>query len=328
MIDYLVPEFLVNFDPASNQGIRNPAGGMRTKIKSVERASTLYQLYLRTSVADLRSSFVLVEPIFFQGKQDEDVKLLSEYDGYKILYCSEMEVLRWPGEFRQRVIDACNLVTYCSDYHRRLLEAVDIKDMQLQTDPIDGTLFRPAPEKKMQVITAGWISSAKNSEFVRDLYTELQDYDIETVYVGGSTLWGFIEKDNLKLERDIRAVTDIFVDSVPQSIFAEYLAEAAFFVGNNMHDTFSGCHAEAMASGCITVAGGHPIYKERSPHAVKAGVETTIQKLQALTANFNRLPNPQYFEDARNHFEGSYSFDAFNRQLQSIIEPNIRHGWV
>lgn len=331
MIDYLIPEFFLNFDAYKKQGTRNPGGGMRTKIRSVQKASTHFQLYNRTHVSKLKSPWVLVEPMFFrlglpgqpQGDdRDRTVDALANYPGKKILYCSEMELLRWSGKFRDKVIDACDVVAYNCEYQRRIFEALGIKDMQLLTDPIDGELFQPGP-KKLQVISSGWISSAKNSEFIRDLYTALKPKNIETVYVGGNTLWGFANKENLKIEQEIRDVTDTFVDSAPQHVLAQYLANAAFFVGNTMHDTFSGCHAESMAAACISVCGGHPIYKERSLYYVKPGVDATVKGLKAWTNDFTQLPPAEYFQITRQGFEQTCSFDVFNHQLEAIIKGEI-----
>ena len=337
MIDYLVPQFFLNFDAKVQAGVKNPSGGMRTKIRSVQKAMTNLQLYTHTRVETLKSDFVLVEPLFFRENLPEQpdygplgsLKRLDDYDGVKILYCSEKELLRWTGNFREKILDTFDVVTYNCEYQGRLWEAIGLKGARLLTDPIDCGLFKPLP-KKFQVVSTGWISSDKNSEFIRDLYDALHQTKIDTVYVGGNTLWGFNRKANMQLEHDIRGLTDVFVENAPQDVLAKYIGESAFFCGNTIHDTFSGCHAESVAAGCITVAGGHPLYSERFGFYVEPGVDAAMQKLSELTNGFSDMPDADYFVKARQWAEDNVGFDAFNRQLGKILSSSVtvNHGYV
>ena len=337
MIDYLVPQFFLNFDAKVQAGVKNPSGGMRTKIRSVQKAMTNLQLYTHTRVETLKSEYVLVEPLFFRENLPEQpgygplgsLEKLDDYDGVKVLYCSEKELLRWRGDFREKVLDTFDVVTYNCQYQRRLWDAIGVKGSRLLTDPIDCNLFKPLP-KKLQVVSTGWISSDKNSEFIRDLYYALHETKVDTVYVGGNTLWGFNRKVNMQLEHDIRGLTDVFVENAPQDVLAKYIGESAFFCGNTIHDTFSGCHAESVAAGCVTVAGGHPLYSERFGFYVEPGVEAAMEKLSELTNGFADMPDIKYFEKSRQWAEDNVGFDAFNRQLVDIISDRVKvnHDYV
>ena len=331
MIDYLVPQFFLNFDAKSQAGIKNPSGGMRTKIRSVQKAMTGLQMYTHTRVDTLKSKFVLVEPLFFRENLPDQPKegplgsleKLDDYHGVKILYCSEKELLRMKGEFREKLLEVFDVVTYNCEYQARLWEAIGIKDVKLLADPIDCELFRPL-SKEFQVVSTGWISSDKNSEFIRDLYRALHETKLKTVYVGGNTLWGFNRKSNMRLEHDIRSLTDIFVENAPQDKLAKYVGEAAFFVGNTMHDTFSGCHAESVAAGCISVCGGHPLYSERFGFYVEPGVDATMEKLSKLTNGFADMPDKKLFESSRRWALNNVGFDAFNKQLAKILAGYVK----
>ena len=337
MIDYLVPQYFLNFDPLAQAGVGNPSGGMRTKIRTVQKAVKDYQLYTHTRVETLESKYVLVDPLFFRKtlpEQPEEgpehsVDLLSKYNGYKVLYCTEKEVLRWTGDFREKVLAVFDLVTYNCEYQRRFLEGIGITDMKLLVDPIDCDLFQP-DVKEMSVVATGWISSDKNSEFIRDLYYDLTEYDIKRVYVGGSSLWGFNRKSDVRLEYDIRQVSDVFVNNVPQEELVGYIASSAFFCGNTKHDTSSACHAESLATGCVSVVGGHPLYSERPGFYVKPGVSATVEKLVELTDGFNRLPDSELFEKSRNWALENVSFDVFGGQLSEILSGSIsvNHSFV
>ena len=337
MIDYLVPQYFLNYDPLVQAGVGNPSGGMRTKIRTVQKAVKDYQLYTHTRVETLESKYVLVDPLFFRQKlpeqpeegPDYSIDFLSRYNGYKVLYCTEKEVLRWTGDFREKVLAVFDLVTYNCEYQRRFLEGIGIADMKILVDPIDCDLFQP-DVKEMSVIATGWISSDKNSEFIRDLYYDLTEYDIKRIYVGGSSLWGFNRKSDVRLEYDIRQVSDVFVNNVPQDELATYIGKSAFFCGNTKHDTSSACHAESLAAGCVSVVGGHPLYSERFGFYVKPGVPSTVEKLVELTDGFNRLPDSDLFEKSRNWALENVSFGVFSRQLSEILTGSIsiNHNFV
>ena len=337
MIDYLVPQFFMDFDANVEGGVVNPSGGMRTKIRSVQKAMTKIQMFTHTQVNTLKSDFVMVDPLFFrenlpdQPIEGVDVSLqrLKGYDAFKILYCTEKELLRWTGNFREKVLDAFDVVTYNTEYQRRLWDAIGVKNMKLLVDPIDCDLFMPLP-KKFQIYSAGWISSEKNSEFIRDLYLALHNTKLERIYAGGNDLWGFSKKKDLRLEHDIRSVCDVFLKNVTQDVLSTYAGESAFFCGNTIHDTSSACHVESLAAGCITVAGGHPLYSERFGFYVEPGVEAAMEKLSELTNGFVDMPDVKYFEKSRQWAEDNVGFDAFNRQLIDIVSDSVdvNHDYV
>ena len=328
MIDYLVPKFFLGFDESSSVSMSKPSGGMRTKIRSVYKSNA--SIRLCGSIEEIENEIVLIEPLFFreggrwnpEGVTKESlVADLLKIDTIKILYCTELEVLRWSGRFLQSVVGMADVITYNCEYQKNLFNMVDLKDLSYLIDPIDTDLFAPSPDpKKPQVIAAGWISTAKNSEFIKDLYTELSGNPfLNTVYVGGPDLWGFGNADSIKLEMGIREAADVYVGSIPQVEFANYLSESAFFVGNSQHDCSAGCHAESISAGCLVVAGGHPIYKERYGHYVKPGVPATLEKLECLTSGWTRLPHPLVFDGARDWAVKNLSFERFNNHLSGII---------
>lgn len=87
MIDYVVPSFFTER--------RAYSGGMHTKVDRVQRAAGLiYRINVVSDISQLRSEFVLIEPLFFQMEGNFDLEALRNHPAKKVLYCSEMEVFR------------------------------------------------------------------------------------------------------------------------------------------------------------------------------------------------------------------------------------------
>lgn len=325
MIDYLVPEFFLNYDETGFVSVKRPSGGMRTKIRSVQKANL--DINLCSSLEQLTNNFILVEPMFFRENppfNDEGitkeslVEKLADVQAVKILYCTELELLRWPGWFLEKVEDVVDAISCNCIYQKNLWKMLGLVETEYLVDPIDTKLFFSG-KKEPYVIATGWISPAKNSEFIRDLYMVLKDIEfIKTIYVGGSNLWGFEDIESLELDMEIRQVSDVFTGSVSQLVLARYLSESAFFVANTYHDCSSACHAEAISAGCLPVVGGHPLYEERYGFFVESGVDATIEKLQSLTGGWRVLPDDTLFEDSRRWAIDNVSFRVFNKQLNEI----------
>ena len=72
-------------------------------------------------------------------------------------------------------------------------------------------------------------------------------------------------------------------------------------------------------SGCISVSGDHPIYAERSGFGSQT-VDGVIKTLQRLTKRFQKLPNPQLGQSAREGTVQSVSFEKFTSQLTALLK--------
>ena len=222
---------------------------------------------------------------------------LRSHPATKILYCSEMEVLRWTGQFRNALLEICDVVTCNCDYQASLFTAIDIQNPYRLIDPIPADEFQPLT-KQMQVVAMGRISEIKGSAFIAKLFRLLADTPIETVYVGGAKLWGEAAEGDLMLEAEIREYTDTFYENVLPQYVPEAIGSASFFVGSTIHDVFSSCHAEALMSGCISISGEHPIYAERPGFTVKTA-QAAVDMIAQLTNGFKEMPDQQRGQDAR-----------------------------
>ena len=311
MIDYLVPDFFAHLSTKHS-------GGMHTKVDRVRRAvSDLYKIYITSDLSSLRSDFVLIEPLYFRMSGVDLLDGLRSHPATKILYCSETEVLRWTGRFRKELLEICDVVTCNCDYQASLSTAVGIQSPYRLIDPIPEDEFQPLP-KEMQVVAMGRISEVKGSAFVAELFRLLADTPIETVYVGGSKLWGAANAGDLVLEAEIRDYTDIFCENVLPRYVPEAIGAASFFVGSTIYDVFSSCHGEALMSGCISIGGEHPIYAERPGFTVKT-VQATVDVIGELTNDFKEMPDQKRGQDARRWAEQHLSFDCFKGQLIDLL---------
>ena len=328
MIDYLVPDFFISPSP-------DGSGGMHTKVERVRQAvGSIYRLHVGSDLSEMRSDFLLIEPLYFRMSQmfeteddSEDLdfrdwsgrhlEALRAHPATKILYCSEMELFRWTGGFRKALLEICDAVTCNSDYQASLFKALGILNPYRLIDPIPADQFKPLP-KRLQVVAMGRISEIKGSPFIAELFKALAPTPMQTVYVGGAGLWGEASEVDLALEAEIREYTDVFHQNILPSFVPKAIGGAAFFVGNTIHDVFSSCHAEALMSGCISIGGEHPIYAERPGFTVKTA-QAAVDMIAQLTNDFLEIPDQKQGQRARQWAEQHLSFDCFKGQLTDLL---------
>ena len=299
---------------------------MHTKVERVRQAvGSIYRLQIGSNFSEMRNDFLLIEPLYFRMSQMlategnlEGLDALRAHPATKILYCSEMEVFRWTGRFRKELLEICDAVTCNSDYQASLFEALNITNTHRLIDPIPADAFQPLP-KRLQVVAMGRISEIKGSPFIAELFKRLGPTPIETVFVGGAGLWGEASETDLALEAAIREYADVFHQNILSQFVPKAIGAAAFFVGNSIHDVFSSSHAEALMSGCISINGQHPIYAERPGFGSKT-VDGVVETLQKLTKGFQKLPDPQLGQAAREWAVQNVSFETFTSQLTALLK--------
>ena len=309
MIDYLVPSFLLK---------TTGSGGMRTKIERVRRAAaSRYQMHAGSDLSAMCSDFLLIEPLYFRMEDNFDLEALRLNPAKKVLYCSEMEMFRWTGSFRKELLGICDVVTCNCDYQASLFRAVGIEDSHRLIDPIPENDFEPLP-KKLRVVAMGLISKIKNSGFVAELFKRLATTPMETVYVGGASLWSEASEADLVIEAEIREYADLFHENIRPELVPRAIGAASFFTASTIHDVSACCHAEALMSGCISVSCNHPVYSER-PGFICSTVEGVLDRLASLTDGYAHLPDEQLSIGSRDWAASHVSFDTFQGQLTGIL---------
>ena len=111
----------------------------------------------------------------------------------------------------------------------------------------------------------------------------------------------------------------MFYQNIPPQFVPKAIGAASFFVGSSIHDVFSSSHAEALMSGCISVSEDHPIYAERPGFGSKT-VDGVVETLQKLTEGFQKLPDPQLGQSAREWAVRNVSFETFTSQLTALLK--------
>ena len=117
MIDYLTHPKFLNYDPSVLPSSQGGGGGMGTKTYRVLEA--LRDVYPRTQgicdASEITADTVLIEPLRFtlptEGYGDREYESveklihgLRNHKSRKILYCSELTLMRMPHFLREQVV--------------------------------------------------------------------------------------------------------------------------------------------------------------------------------------------------------------------------------
>lgn len=185
MIDYLTHPDFVNYNP-SELPSRQGGGRMRTKTYRVVEA--LKDVYPRTRVicnsADIEADTVLIEPL------DGIIYGLSRHKGRKILYCSELGLLRLPPKVRTQLLGAVNTVTANCRFQAKLFKYIDVNIGGILCDPIPDIFRRKSnyQDAPPRIVATGNVSWQKNAPQVTEVFKALKGI-VERVYIGSASLW-------------------------------------------------------------------------------------------------------------------------------------------
>ena len=140
MIDYLTHPKFVDYDPNLLPSAQGGGGGMGTKTHRVLKA--LKDVYPRTrgicDAGEITADTVLIEPLRFtlSMRRYEDqrnyesveqlIHGLRNHESRKILYCSELTLLRMPHFLREQVLGFCDLVTANCKFQAHLFKYVNV----------------------------------------------------------------------------------------------------------------------------------------------------------------------------------------------------------
>ena len=327
MIDLMFPLYLTAYNPYEKAGVNNPGGGMSTKLLSV--MNVLSQRYLVNVVESfdaVSSGILVIEPLTPRMLNlDIDVWLqeLRAVNAKKVLYCSEMEVVRWSPNTLLEVLDCVDVVTANTAYQKQIIWALskgECYPLRL-CDPIDDTLFRPGQVKAPRVFSAGRVSKDKNSDFLATAFSEIKSLmgeGVETAYYGSATLWGEAEPEEIGIEHKLADTVDVYRAGMPRNELASLFGESLIYLAKSKHDVYSSTHVECLASGCVTVAGGHPLYAERPGIAGLDTAKDFAKAVQELLDAEDQLET--LCEDSRNYVIQHCGFSAFLSQFNAVLE--------
>ena len=319
MINYLAPKGFITG--------KNP-GGMYVKVQQAKSVlESMYHTKLISEIRDGLNGILLVEPLWFRiGCEDEDPKtkldqLKSATHLSKILYCSEAEVIRWTGKFRNSVLSLCAGVTANTKYQQGFLTALGVNNIHRLVDPINPYLYRMGyPSDPPLVVAGGLISDSKNAQRIIEVFGALKSKNVRTAYIGSAGTWGgHGNPTSQKLEMLMEQVTDDFYGNVSKEIVSHVFSQASVFVADSTHDTSAQMHCEAMFSGVVPVVGVHPVYQERPGIVGCRAVSDFVNGIGTVTNGFKTPPALEYRMAIREWAVSQYGYSAFQKQMTDLV---------
>ena len=198
-LKFLIPSHFVPFNLLQAMGPKNVGGGVALKYARIEEAGHPDFVCKRiSSVTEVDpGDIVFADWMWFCVFPDDDkesapidqVKAFVELPNRKIIYGSEFCVCTLPRNLIGQAIDGADMILHNCQHLRRLYRAVGIFDSRFLCDPIP-QVFTPSILKTRKVVCVGLISEAKNTQAAASLFEQLKGTGVETVFIGGKSLWG------------------------------------------------------------------------------------------------------------------------------------------
>ena len=333
MIDYLThPKFLY-YDPTVLPSVQGGGGGMGTKTHRTLEA--LREVFPKTTgiynSSDIAADTVLIEPLRFtlplRGFADRDyenteqlIAGLKEYRGKKILYCSELTLMRMPHRFRKRILALCDAVTANCKFQANVFKYVGVHASHILCDPLPDA-FLPKlkySDRQPRLVATGNVSWQKNAPQVIEVFKALKGV-VERVYVGSASLWYDASTEDVpqRLQNELYENTDRVVREATTPQIAEEFHNARFGLWVAFHDTFATAAQEMIMAGMPVAAAKHGLASEipvRSAIGVRAQVEA-IKHLSSQSDTELEAQSKRLTQWARENV----SYEAFKRQLNEVL---------
>lgn len=240
--------------------------------------------------------------------------------GEKYLICSEMEVLRWRGNLRRKVLSTMSGVFTTCDYQKHLLQVVGI-DAKRLTEPINEFLFYPGEKKQKQIVATGDTSHVKNTEMLIAFYRALEGKGYHRVYIRGPMVWDHVDpagehfQYNMELYHELKTVCDAFHEPLPETQVARIFSESEFYVNFAYQEVECRTALKALMCGCGIVWGRHLLGNELPVLCQASTVEEAIAALEHNTGSVK-------VKRLRNHALKHYSYASVRNQAKRHLSEN------
>lgn len=335
---YTSPDF-VGYHPNFPVIGSHPTGGMSTKTAAVEIALGCQTVTdLKTLPKATASTDLIVEPLAIKAPRNVPEELehggdwqklrdiergriadVAAYPGRKILLCSEMEILRWPGTMRMEVVKAVKDKVFASCYYQQaLMHAVGIQSDVIY-EPINEYLYYPGVKKPRQVVAIGSVKHIKNIRMIIEIFRKLEGTGFHRVYIGSPNVWGgkVYRQRESELDRQLYdallEVCDEHHDASPGTFVARVLAESEFYLNFAYHEVCCRTAMEALMAGCGVIGGPHPLWAE---YPVLAQVESPDACLAVLEKHTG---DESIAGDTRAWAVKNFGFARFQKQIQGVF---------
>ena len=334
MIDYLTHPKFLNYDPSILPSSQDGGGGMGTKTYRVLEA--LRDVYPRTrgicDASEITADTVLIEPLRFtlsMRKYEENRKYesveeliqgLRNHESRKVLYCSELTLMRMPHDLREQVLGLCNVVTANCKFQANVFKYVGVHTSHILCDPVPDVFLSRLSyrERKPRLVATGNVSWQKNAPQVTEVFKALKGA-VERVYVGSASLWydASEEEGPQRLQEELYANTDRVVREATTDQIAREFQNARFGFWCAFHDTFATGAQEMMMSGMPVVAAKHGLASE-IPAWSASGVRAQVEAIKRLSSETDESLEGQSKRISKWAVE-NVSYAAFQGQLKEVL---------
>lgn len=333
---YSSPEFYggyhANFPVVSSHA----TNGMRTRMSALRYALNLLVI---TSIYEATGNLI-VEPFAIKPRPGDREALAargwpkSEWEsieekyldeviayswGWKVLLCSEMEVFRWRGNIRDKLLEGCIDVWTTCRYQQQLLEKSMGIASQILPEPVNEHLFYPCAKRPKSIVATGSATYVKNTEMLIAFYRELGRLGYHRTYIGGPLVFGEkpamhekIYRYNMDLYHEMKSVCDVYIEPAPGTTVARVMSESEFYVNFAYHEV--GCRSalEALLSGCGVIWGQHPLGEELPVLWMAKDVSEAVDACEDATGKVDHAFMREYALD-------TYSYAAVCQKFKELI---------
>ena len=334
MIDYLTHPKFLNYDPSILPSSQGGGGGMGTKTYRVLEA--LRDVYPRTQgicdSGEITADTILIEPLRFTlpTKRYEDnrnyesveelIHGLRNHKSRKVLYCSELTLMRMPHFLREQVLGLCDCVTANCKFQANVFKYVNVNTNHILCDPVPDVFLSRLTyrERKPRLVATGNVSWQKNAPQVTEVFKGLKGA-VERVYVGSASLWytALEEEGPRRLQEELYANTDRVVREATTDQIAREFQNARFGFWCAFHDTFATGAQEMIMSGMPVVASKHGLASE-IPAWSASGVRAQVEAIKRLASETDESLEGQSKRISKWAVE-NVSYGAFQGQLKEVL---------
>ena len=321
------------YDPVEPVSSKNPGGGMGAKTLNAVNTWKRFYDVLASEDLDSDASILVVEPLWFRLRSrsgalaDELVtpNIQDAIEAYKqhpakikVLYTSELALLKIPRSERDEIVSLSSVVTTNCRFQKMLYEMYNITTMPLcdVTDPL--AYHHPNTKKRLAVMSMGRISATKNSLKTAAIFEALAG-KIERVYFGGASLWGYADSQDSFIESQLVQHCDAFYNNVTDSEVSRGLEGIAIGIFDTFHDCCSTSNLQSLMAGCYDFYGLHGLWAERPGVHNLRTVSDFVDAIEKSTDGFKSLPDLKHRTKAEEWGMKHTSPDCFLRQWEDIV---------
>lgn len=305
----------------------NPGGGLSTKAKYL--ALAVPNMSFVTEAVDM-GDISIVDVLYFSAggtekERDRRIEAYRKHKGFKILWTSDFEILRWLPEHREQILDRTHIIAANSPYMEQLLQGYfDHNNIALLTDPIDTNQTTGNLNRDNTIYSCSQVLLEKGIDDIISLYKGLRtgtpnERKLKRVFVGSSNSWGvdIRDVDSFELELQLDEVCHL-EDSLKNEDVLALGRTALIYASFTRFETFGYSLVEALLGGCHVFARPHLAYKDRIDAGVVIPAENALdmrKKISLFLEANDRTRNEDGIQFVHDH----YSLDVFRKQFRNII---------